>query len=88
MANFVISDLFLDGDFCEPLTQEELESNVFGGATGAGSVSAGEFYQKDGVIKENAVTATVASSSSQPFKIGLSYSFEPRLSVSAGVYRT
>ncbi len=88
MANLIISDLLLVGDFCEPLTKEELQLNVFGGGTGAGSVSAGRYYQKGGVIEQNAVTATVASSDSQPFKIDLSYSFEPRLSVAARVYRT
>jgi hypothetical protein len=87
MASLVIADLFLDGDFCKELTREELEQNVFGGATGAGSVSAGKYSEKDGVIQEDAVTATVASSDSQPFKIELSYSFEPQLSVSAGAYR-
>jgi hypothetical protein len=87
MAKLIISDLFLDGDFCEQLTKEELEQNVFGGATGAGSVSAGRYSQNGGVVQEDAVTATVASSGSQPFRIDLSYSFEPRLSVSAGVYR-
>jgi hypothetical protein len=87
MANLIICDLCLDGDFCEELTTEELEQKVFGGATGAGSVSAGIYYQKGNVVDEQAVTATVASSDSKPFKIDLSYSFEPRLSVSAGVRR-
>lgn len=87
MASLVIADLFLDGDFCEELTKKELKQNVFGGATGAGSVSAGQYSEKDGVIKEDAVTATVASSDSQPFTIELSYSFKPQLSVAAGVYR-
>jgi hypothetical protein len=87
MARLVIADLFLDGDFCEELTSSQLEQNVCGGATGTGSVSAGQYSEQGGVIQEDAVTATVASSDSQPFKIDLSYSFEPRLSVSAGVYR-
>lgn len=87
MANLIIADLFSDGDFYEELTKEELEVNIFGGATGAGSVSAGQYSEQGGVIQEDAVTAAVASSDSQPFKINLSYSFKPRLSVSAGVYR-
>jgi hypothetical protein len=87
MARLVIADLFLDGDFCEELTKEELKQNVFGGATGAGSVSAGRYSDIGGVIQEDVVTATVATSDSRPFKIDLSYSFEPRLSVSAGSYR-
>jgi hypothetical protein len=87
MARLVIADLFLDGDFCEELTSGQVEQNVCGGATGAGSVSAGQYSEKGGVIQEDAVTATVASSDSQPFEIDLSYSFKPRLSVSAGVYR-
>jgi hypothetical protein len=87
MAKLIIADLFLDGDFCEELTKDELELNVVGGATGAGSVSAGQYSKKNGVVKENAVTAAVASSDSRPFKISLSYSFEPRLSVSAKVDR-
>jgi hypothetical protein len=87
MASLVIADLFLDGDFCEELTSGQLEQNVCGGATGAGSVSAGQYSEKGGVIQEDAVTATVASSDSQPFKIELSYSFEPQLSVAAGTYR-
>lgn len=87
MASLVIADLFLDGDFCEELTSSQLEQDVFGGATGAGSVSAGQYSEKGGVIQEDAVTATVASSDSQPFEIDLSYSFEPRLSVTAEVYR-
>jgi hypothetical protein len=86
MTKLIISDLFLSGDFCEELTNKKLEANVFGGATGAGSVSAGQYIEKDGKVQEEAVTATVASNSRQPFKIDLAYSFEPRLSVRARVY--
>ena len=84
MASLAISDLFIDGDFCEHLT-EELTENIIGGAVGSGSISAGRYLEKGDVIKEEAVTASVASSSSRPFEIGLSYTFEPRLSVSAWV---
>lgn len=86
MANLIIADLFQDGDFFEQLTPEELQINVVGGATGAGSVSAGRYSQQGGVVIEEAVTATVATSDSRPFRIGLNYSFEPRLSVAAGVF--
>jgi hypothetical protein len=85
MANLTISDLFLDGDFCEQLTKEELEMNIFGGAAGAGSISAAEYSQKGDVVEETAVTASVAVSDSRPFRIDLAYSFEPQLSVAAGV---
>ena len=84
MANLIIADLFQDGDFCEQLT--ELQMNVVGGATGAGSVSAGRYSQQGDVVEEEAVTATVATSDSRPFRIGLNYSFEPQLSVGAGVF--
>lgn len=83
MSNLTISDLILDGDFFEQLTKEDLEMNVFGGATGAGSISAAQYSQKDN--NESAVTATVAASSPRPFKINLGYSFTP-LFVTAGVY--
>lgn len=85
MANLTISDLFLDGDFCEQLTSEELEMNVVGGATAAGSVSAGKYYQNGDVVEETAVTATAAISDPRPFTIDLKYSSEPQLFVSAGV---
>lgn len=86
MANLTC-DLFLDGDFFELLTDKELEQNIFGGAVGAGSVSAGQYVEKNGVVlEETALTSTVASSRRQPFTIELSYSFAPRLSVSARVY--
>ena len=83
--NLTISDLFLDGDFCEQLTKEELEMNVFGGATAAGSVSAAEYYRRGNLVGETAVTASVAASDPRPFRIDLTYSFEPRLSVAARV---
>lgn len=83
MANLVIKDLIADGNFCEQLTEEA--QNIVGGGTGAGSVSAGRFYQKNGVEDATALTATAASSDRRPFTISLSYSFEPRLSVSARV---
>ncbi len=86
MANLIIADLFQDGDFFEQLTPEELQTNIVGGATGAGSVSAGRYSQQGDVVEEEAVTATVATSDSRPFRIGLNYSFEPRLSVGAGVF--
>lgn len=85
MANLTISDLFLDGDFFEQLTKEELEMNVFGGATAAGSVSAAEYSQKGNAVEETAVTASVAVSDRRPFRINLAHSFEPQLSVAAGV---
>lgn len=86
MANLKITDLFSDGDFFEQLPPAELESNVFGGATGAGSVSAGHYSQQGNIVNETAVSATVATSDRRPFKIELSYSFEPRLTASARVY--
>ena len=85
MANLTISDLLLDGDFCEQLSKEELDKNVFGGSTGAGSVSAALYSEKGNVVQETAVTATVAASDPRPFRIDLRYSFEPRLFVAAGV---
>lgn len=85
MSNLTISDLIRDGDFFEQLTTEDLEMSVFGGATGAGSVSAAKYSQKNNfVVEEEAVTATVAASSRRPFNIYLGYSFEP-LSATAGV---
>jgi hypothetical protein len=85
MANLNITDLFIEGDFFEQLTKEELELDVYGGAAGAGSVSAARYSQRGDVVDETAVTATVATSDRRPFKINLSYSFEPRLSAAAGV---
>ncbi|MEM7594993.1 MAG: hypothetical protein AAF383_26430 [Cyanobacteria bacterium P01_A01_bin.83] len=85
MANLT-SDLIMDGSYFELLTNEKLESDLYGGATGAGSVSAGRYFQEGDVVEETAVTSTVATSRSQPFTIDLLYSFEPRLSVSARVY--
>ncbi len=85
MANFIITNLFQDGDFCEQLTPEELQMNIVGGATGAGSVSAGRYSQQGDVVEAEAVSASVATSDSRPFRIDLNYSFEPRLSVGAGV---
>lgn len=84
MSSLVIKDLIAEGDFCEPLTAESAQ-NILGSGTGAGSVSAGRYYEKNGVSDATALTATVASSSRRPFAISLSYSFEPRLSVSARV---
>ena len=85
MSNLMITDLIQDGDFLEQLTPEELQMNVFGGATAAGSVSAGQYSQQGDVVVETAVSASVATSDSRPFRIYLNYSFEPRLSVGAGV---
>ena len=85
MANLT-SDLTMDGGYFELLTDKELESELYGGATGAGSVSAGRYFQEGDVVEETAVTSTVATSRSQPFKIDLLYSFEPQLSVGARVY--
>ena len=85
MANLKITNLFDDGDFFEQLPPEELESNIFGGATGAGSVSAARYSQQGDAVDETAVTATVATSDRRPFKIDLSYSFEPQLSAAARV---
>ena len=85
MANLNITDLFIEGDFFEQLTEEELELNVYGGAAGAGSVSAARYSQRGDVVEETAVTATAATSDRRPFKIDLSYSFKPRLSAAAGV---
>ena len=86
MTNLKITDLFSDGDFFEQLTPEELKLNICGGATGAGSVSAGQYLQRGNVVEETAVSATVATSDRRPFKIDLSYSFEPRLTASARTY--
>ena len=85
MANLT-SELLSDGDFFELMTEKELKTNIYGGAVGAGSVSAGRYFEQGDFVDETAVTATVASSRSQPFRIELSYSFESRLSVSARVY--
>lgn len=85
MANLNIRDLSFDEDF-EQLTKEELELiNIYGGAAGAGSVSAARYSQRGDVVEETAVTATAATSDRRPFRIDLSYSFEPRLSAAAGV---
>lgn len=80
------TDLLQDGDFFEELTLEELDNHLAGGATAAGSVSAGQYSQTDGVVTEDALTAAVAVSDDRPFQINLAYSFEPRLSVAARVY--
>ena len=85
MSNLKITNLFDDGDFFEQLPLEELEANIFGGATGAGSVSAARYQQQGSDVNETAVTATVATSDRRPFTIDLSYSFEPRLSAAARV---
>ena len=86
MANLNITDLSLDEDFEQLLTKEELELiNIYGGAAGAGSVSAARYSQRGDVVEETAVTATAATSDRRPFKIDLSYSFKPRLSAAAGV---
>lgn len=85
MTNRTISDLFLDGDFFEQLTKEELEMDICGAGAGAGSVSAAKYSQKDNnVVEEVAVTASVAASDRKPFTIYTKYSFEP-LFVDAGV---
>lgn len=83
-----ITDLFAEGNFCEQLTDKELAANVAGRGVGAGSVSAGRYLEQGGYVAiEEAVTATVASSSRRPFSIDLGYTFEPRLSVRAGVFQ-
>lgn len=76
MSKLAIADLFLNGSFCEELT-EELEMNVFGGAVGAASASVGVgIYDRNGaVIEESAASATVASSSNKPFRVYAEYSF-------------
>ncbi|MGB5633903.1 MAG: hypothetical protein WBM44_11705 [Waterburya sp.] len=85
MAKLIIADLFQNGDFFEQLTKEELQMNVVGGATAAGSISAGQYSQKGDVVGTTAVTATVATSDPRPFRIDLEYSFKPRLYVAARV---
>lgn len=83
MTTLTIADLFPDKDYLRQLTKEE-EVNIFGGATGAGSVSAAQYSERGDVIQEEAVTATVAVSDRRPFEIDLTYSFEP-LVAAAGV---
>ena len=77
MANLIISNLFTDGDFCNELTAEELKADIIGGGVTTGSISAGIYSEKGNDVKEEAVTAAVASSGPRPSRVRLSYSFKP-----------
>lgn len=76
MTTLTIADLFPSEDYLRQLTKEE-ETKVVGGATAAGSISAGKYSERGGVIQEEAVTAAVATSSSRPVRIIFGYSFNP-----------
>lgn len=69
MANFIISDLFLNGSFFEELTEGELSSLVCGGASAAAAVANAGYIQRGSDINEYAFAASVSITNQGPIDI-------------------